>query len=360
MDPAPVSLDAPDAPGAAPTAKVVSATGLTSAEAASRLAEDGPNAIGGGGRRTMLAILVAQVASPLVLILVAASLVSLVVGDNVTAGIILAIVGMSAALGFVQEARSETAVAALQARLTLHATVVRDGARQELPIHDVVRDDLVLLGAGDIVPADVRFVAADHLYIDEASLTGESAPSPKGPRGAAGGPAGPDDRDGLGFFGTSVVSGTGSAVVIATGARTSYGEIARHLAERAPENDFGRGIRAFSGLVFRVTTVLVIAVLAINLALHRPLLESLLFAIALAVGLTPELLPAIVTLNLTQGARALSRRAYFLAVRQLSPNSRARSAIDHPWRCSACSSIQVSSDCKASLLSRAQNSTLRA
>ena len=290
------------------------ATGLTTAEAAARLARDGPNTIGGSGRRTLLAILVAQVASPLVLILVAASLVSLVVGDDVTAGIILAIVAMSAALGFVQEARSETAVAALQARLTLHATVVRDGTRQDVPIHDVVRDDLVVLRAGDIVPADVRIVEADHLYIDEASLTGESAPSPKTARdpGAAAAAASPDagfgDRDGLGFFGTSVVSGTGSAMVVATGARTSYGEIARHLVERAPENDFQRGIRAFSGLVFRVTTVLVIAVLAINLALHRPLLESLLFAIALAVGLTPELLPAIVTLNLTQGARALSRR----------------------------------------------------
>jgi Mg2+-importing ATPase len=283
-------------------------TGLTAEQAATRLGQDGPNTIGGGGRRTLLAILVAQVASPLVLILVAASLVSLVVGDAVTAGIIIAIVVMSAVLGFVQEARSETAVAALQARLTLHATVVRDGVRKEVPIHDVVCGDLVTLGAGDIVPADVRFVAADHLYVDEASLTGESAPSPKGPRGTADGPAAPDDRDALGFFGTSVVSGTGSAVVTATGARTSYGAIARHLVERAPENDFGRGIRAFSGLVFRVTTVLVIAVLAINLALHRPLLESLLFAIALAVGLTPELLPAIVTLNLTQGARALSRR----------------------------------------------------
>ena len=309
----------PTPPEAAPIAAVPAAplaadptghgaSGLTAAEAAERLRQDGPNTIGGSGRRTLLAILVAQVASPLVLILVAASLVSLVVGDDVTAAIILAIVAMSATLGFVQEARSESAVAALQARLTLHATVVRNGARQDVPIHAVVRDDLVMLSAGDIVPADIRIVEADHLYIDEASLTGESAPSPKYSRDAALGPAGPDDRDGLAFFGTSVVSGTGSAVVTATGARTSYGEIARHLAERSPENDFQRGVRAFGGLVFRVTTVLVIAVLAINLALHRPLLESLLFAIALAVGLTPELLPAIVTLNLTQGARALSRR----------------------------------------------------
>ena len=281
--------------------------GLTTRQAAERLRTDGPNVIGGSGRRTRLWILVAQVASPLVLILVAASLVSLVVGDQVTAGIILAIVAMSAALGFVQEARSETAVAALQARLTLHATVVRDGSARELPMAEVVRGDVVRLGAGDIVPADVRILQADHLYIDEASLTGESAPSPKGPAGAPRSEA-DDARAGLAFFGTSVVSGTGLAVVTATGPRTSYGEIARHLAERAPENDFQHGVRAFGGLVFRVTTVLVIAVLVINLALQRPVLDSLLFAIALAVGLTPELLPAIVTLNLTRGARALSQR----------------------------------------------------
>ena len=281
--------------------------GLTTRQAAERLRTDGPNVIGGSGRRTRPSILVAQVASPLVLILVAASLVSLVVGDQVTAGIILAIVAMSAALGFVQEARSETAVAALQARLTLHATVVRDGSARELPMAEVVRGDVVRLGAGDIVPADVRILQADHLYIDEASLTGESAPSPKGPAGAPRSEA-DDARAGLAFFGTSVVSGTGLAVVTATGPRTSYGEIARHLAERAPENDFQHGVRAFGGLVFRVTTVLVIAVLVINLALQRPVLDSLLFAIALAVGLTPELLPAIVTLNLTRGARALSQR----------------------------------------------------
>ena len=302
VDPGPADTT----PGAA-GAHGVGTSGLTTAEAAARLAEDGPNTIGGGGRRTLAAILVAQVASPLVLILVAASLVSLVVGDAVTAAIILAIVAMSAALGLIQEARSESAVAALQARLTLRATVVRNGAPVDVPIHDVVRDDLVVLGAGDIVPADGRVIEADHLYVDEASLTGESAAALKAPRDGKLDPASEADRDGLVFFGTSVVSGTGRAVVTATGSRTSYGEIAQRLGERAPENDFQRGVRAFGGLIFRVTTMLVIAVLAINLILQRPLLDSLLFAIALAVGLTPELLPAIVTLNLTQGARALSR-----------------------------------------------------
>jgi len=213
---------------------------------------------------------------------------------------------MSAALGFVQEARSESAVAALQARLTLRATVVRDGAEQELPIPEVVRGDLVTLSAGDIVPADGRVIEATHLYVDEASLTGESAPATKTAREGALDPARDADHDGLLFFGTSVVSGTGRAVITATGTRTSYGEIAQRLAERAPENDFQRGVRTFGFLIFRVTAILVIAVLAINVGLHRPVLESLLFAIALAVGLTPELLPAIVTLNLTQGAHALA------------------------------------------------------
>ncbi|HYK95625.1 MAG TPA: magnesium-translocating P-type ATPase [Candidatus Dormibacteraeota bacterium] len=285
---------------------VAGSTGLTAPEAADRLRIDGPNTIGGGGRRTRLAILIGQVTSPLVLILVAASLVSLVVGDAVNASIILAIVVMSAALGFVQEARSETAVAALQARLTLRATVVRDGQRGDIPIHDVVRGDLVILAAGDIVPADGRVIEANHLYVDEASLTGESAPATKAPRSGVLAPDKDADRDSLVFFGTSVVSGTGHAVITATGARTSYGEIAQRLSERAPENDFQRGVRRFGYLIFRVTGILVVAVLAINVGLHRPVLESLLFAIALAVGLTPELLPAIVTLNLTQGAHALA------------------------------------------------------
>ena len=282
-------------------------SGLTSEAAAERLREDGPNVIGGSGQRTLLEILVAQVASPLVLILVAASLVSLVVGEDVNASIILAIVILSAALGFVQEARSETAVAALQARLAVHASVLRDGAPRDVPLKDVVRDDVVLLAAGDIVPADGRVIAADHLYIDEASLTGESAPSSKVVRDGPLDPTAASDRDGLAFFGTSVVSGTGRAVITATGSRTRYGDIARRLAQRAPENDFQRGVRTFGELVFRVTSILVVTVLAINLALNRPLLDSMLFAIALAVGLTPELLPAIVTLNLTQGAHALSR-----------------------------------------------------
>jgi len=280
--------------------------GLTSAEAAQRLRRDGPNSLGSEGRRGPLVVLAGQFASPLVLILVAASAVSIAVGDRVEAGIILAIVAMSALLGFVQEARSEAAVAALQARLALRATVIRDGNQAEIPIHDVVRGDIVVLGAGDIIPADARLLEANHLFVDESSLTGESAASLKNPMPGELDPGKDDDRAGLAFFGTSVVSGNGRAVVTATGARTSYGEIAHRLAERAPETDFQHGVRAFGLLIGRVTMILVVGVFAVNVALQRPLFDALLFSIALAVGLTPELLPAIVTLNLTRGARALT------------------------------------------------------
>jgi Mg2+-importing ATPase len=232
--------------------------------------------------------------------------VSVAVGDKVEAGIILAIVGMSAMLGFVQEARSEAAVAALQARLAVRATVVRDGKQQEVPIHDVVVGDVVILGAGDIVPADARLLEANHLFIDESSLTGESAAALKNPLPGNLDPSKESDLAGLAFFGTSVVSGNGTAVVTATGARTSYGTIAHRLAERAPETDFQHGVRAFSLLIGRVTLILVVGVFAVNIALGRGLFDALLFSVALAVGLTPELLPAIVTLNLTRGARALS------------------------------------------------------
>ena len=296
-----------EGPGSSPVAVgPLRSDGLTSVEAAARLKRDGPNALGAEGRRGPLAVLIGQFASPLVLILIAASAVSIVVGDRVEAGIILAIVGMSALLGFVQEARSEAAVAALQARLAVRATVIRDGKQQDVPIHDVVVGDVVILGAGDIVPADARLLEANHLFSDESSLTGESAAALKNPLPGDLDPSKESDLAGLAFFGTSVVSGNGKAVVTATGARTSYGTIAHRLTERAPETDFQHGVRAFSLLIGRVTMILVVGVFAINVELKRPLFDALLFSIALAVGLTPELLPAIVTLNLTRGARALS------------------------------------------------------
>ncbi|MFI5262770.1 MAG: cation-translocating P-type ATPase, partial [Candidatus Limnocylindrales bacterium] len=294
--------------------------GLTSAAAAGRLRIEGPNAIEERGQRSMARILLGQFSSPLVVLLLVACGVSVAVGDDVDAGIILVIVVLSAALGFVQEARSETAVKALRARLALRATVVRDGHTQEVAVHDLVRGDLVLLAAGDIVPGDGRLVSANHLYVDESAMTGESAPAlksvtsatsaavlrPATPAGSAK-PAEPVLRPDQGvLFGTSVVSGEGRAIITATGTRTAYGLIAHRLLERAPRNDFERGVRSFGLLIARVILLLVLGVFAADVALQKPLLESFLFALALAVGLTPELLPAIVTVNLSRGARALA------------------------------------------------------
>ncbi len=300
------AASSPSRAAPSPAEAAPSSAGLKAAEAAVRLKADGPNSVGREGRRGPLSILISQFASPLVLILLAASLVSMVVGDRVEAGIILAIVLMSAGLGFVQEARSAASVEALQARLALKATVIRDGKQQELPIVGLVRGDLIVLGAGDIVPADARILESNHIYVDESSLTGESAASLKVVKDGTLDPTKEDDRDGLAFFGTSVVSGNAKAYVTAIGAHTSYGAIAHRLLERAPETDFQRGVKAFGFLITRVTLILVVGVFAINVALHRPLFDALLFSIALAVGLTPELLPAIVTLNLTRGARALA------------------------------------------------------
>ena len=282
--------------------------GLTATVAAERLQADGPNTIEEHGRRSRAAILLGQFSSPLVILLVAASAVAIAVGDRADASIILAIVVLSATLGFVQEARSEEAVAALRARLALKATVIRDGAEVDVPARDLVRGDLVALNAGDIVPADGRILEANHLYVDESALTGESAPVLKVSRPGELLATKETDRDAFAFFGTSVVSGVGRIELTATGARTTYGLIARRLLERTPRNDFDRGVRSFGLLVSRVILLLVVGVFAADIALKRPLVESLLFAVALAVGLTPELLPAIVTVNLSRGARVLARQ----------------------------------------------------
>jgi P-type Mg2+ transporter len=291
--------------------------GLSSAAAAERLRADGPNTIEERDQRSVFAILLGQFVSPLVLLLIGASVISVAVGDRVDAAIILIIVVVSAGLGFVQEARSAAAVQALRSRLALRANVIRDGQDIEVPIAQLVAGDLVVLAAGDVVPADARLVDSNHLYVDESAMTGESAPAAKTTDAPAAGEPSTGDarRDHLVFSGTSVVSGTGRAVVVATGARTAYGLIARRLLERPPRNDFERGVRRFGLLIARIILLLVMGVFAADVALQRPLLESFLFALALAVGLTPELLPAIVTVNLSRGARALA--AHGVLIRRL-------------------------------------------
>jgi Mg2+-importing ATPase len=233
----------------------------------------------------------------------------------VDAGIIYFVVGMSVILGFYQESKAENAAATLQERIRTTAAVDRDGKRVEIPVSEVVPGDLVYLSPGDLVPADGKVLSAKDLFVDQAALTGESFPAEKNPA--------PDteaksdvDRADLAFMGTSVVSGNGTVGITKTGSSTAYGEIAKELVGKVPETEFDRGLRRFGFLIMQVTLLLVIFVFFINALFRRDVLTSLIFSVALAVGLTPELLPMIVTINLASGAMAMANKG--VIVRKLS------------------------------------------
>jgi Mg2+-importing ATPase len=284
-----------------------SAAGLTSARAAALLAAQGRNSVEDRPRLAALRLLVAQFQSPLVLILAFAAGVSLVLQQWIDAAIILTIVLGSSLLGFYQEHRASRAVAALRSRLALTARVLRDGQARNLPVTEIVPGDVVLLSAGNLIPADGRVLSAEDFLVSEASMTGESFPVEKRP-----GTVAPDApltrRTNTVFLGASVRSGTARVLVTATGTQTEFGTIAARLRARPPETDFARGVRRFGDLLIRVMMVIVLFVLAVNVALDRPVVESLLFAAALAVGLSPELLPAIISVTLSAGARAMAKR----------------------------------------------------
>ena len=246
------------------------------------------------GGRSWARILGAQFATPLVLLLVAAAVIARAVGEPVDATVILLVVVLNAILGFVQEYRADRAVRALRRYVTRTARVRRDGVVQEIPAAGVVPGDLVEVEVGDLVPADLELAAADEVSADESSLTGESVPVPKQP------------GDTL-RAGTAVVSGCGSGVVSATGRATLFGRTATLLARKPEETEFQRGLRRFSGLLVQVVLLLTAFVFLANAALGKGWLESFLFAVALAVGITPEVLPAIVTITLARGAHRMAR-----------------------------------------------------
>jgi P-type Mg2+ transporter len=283
-----------------------SASGLSSAEAARRLAVYGPNAIRSHGARP-LAILWRQLRNPLLFLLAAATLTALLVGERTDAIIILAIVGLSVGLGFFNEYRSERVVDALHASIRHRALSVRDGKTLAVDVTELVPGDVVLLRTGDLVPADLRLLEARDLECDQAVLTGEAMPKTKS--------AAPETGDDLvelelrcaAYMGTTVRGGSGSGIVVQTGSQTAFGKIALRLGERQPETAFQRGLRGFSILLVRVTVFLAGGIFVANVLLGRSLLESALFSLAIAVGLTPQLLPAIVTVSLASGARNLAR-----------------------------------------------------
>lgn len=230
---------------------------------------------------------------------------SVITGEWVDAVIVLAIVSASAAIGYSREYRAQAAAARLRARVQVHAVALRDRSQQSVPVHDVVPGDVVLLSAGSIVPADCRLIEATDFFVNEAVLTGESYPVPKSPGVAAAG-APLTRRGNCVFLGTNVRSGSARALVVDTGATTEFGAIAHRLELRPPETEFDRGVRQFGYLLLAAMMIMTVAVLVVNLLLGRPLVETLLFSIALAVGLSPELLPAILSVNLARGAAAMA------------------------------------------------------
>jgi Mg2+-importing ATPase len=264
---------------------------------------------------TALRSFIAQFTSPLVLILVFAAIVSTIAGEWTDAAIVIAIVVASAVLSFVQEYTASQAVEKLRAQVTIKATVMRDGTPQLIPAEEIVPGDIVLLSAGSLIPADGVILEARDFFVDQAVLTGETFPVEKKPD-----PVPVDailrDRVNTVFMGTSARSGTARVLIVKTGADTAFGQIAERLTLRPPETEFERGIRQFGYLLTRIMTALVLLVFAINVILAKPAIDSLLFAIALAVGIAPELLPAIISINLSRGAQNMAKRG--VIVRQLN------------------------------------------
>ena len=291
------------------------ADGLSADEATHRLQQFGPNTLGTGRQATALGLFLNQFKSPLVLILVFAVSVSAFAQQWIDAAIILVIILGSSILGFWQEYRATNAVAQLRARVTLKATVLRAGKAQTIPAETVVPGDVVLLSAGSLIPADGVLLEAKDFFVSQAVLTGETFPVEKKP-GQVVTNAGLAERTNCVFMGTNVRSGTARAVIAQTGAKTAFGQIAERLKLRAPETEFEHGIRRFGYLLTVVMLALVVATFAINVLLQRPAIESLLFAIALAVGMAPELLPAIISINLAKGAQVMAKSG--VIVRRLS------------------------------------------
>ncbi len=275
-----------------------SSQGLSPAEALARLERLGPNRLTAGPRSGDLNLLLRQFLSPIILILLGAALLSFALESFTDGAIILLIVLLSGLLGFWQERGAARAVDQLLAVVELRCTVVRGGEELQVPVADVVPGDVVVLAAGAGIPADCRLLEERDLSVNEAALTGESFPVSKSVL---------PTHDRL-AMGSHVVSGTGRAVVLHTGRSTAYGAIAAQLRQRRPETEFERGVRRFGNLLLEITLLLIALIFAVNVYLNRPVVDSFLFSLALGVGLTPQLLPAIISVNLAHGARRMARQ----------------------------------------------------
>jgi len=279
--------------------------GLIEVEAKQRLHQFGYNTLKTRKKGGLLGLFGAQFKSPIVIILLFATCLSLIVHDITDALIILAIVLISGLLGFWQERGATDAVKKLLSIVQIRTTILRDGTIREIPVEEAVPGDVVILNAGDIIPGDCIVLESKDLFVDEATLTGETYPVEKG-AGIIDKAVPMAKRANTLFMGAHVVSGSGKALIIHTGKATEFGKISDQLRFRPPETEFEHGVRRFGYLLLEVTLILIIAIFAINVYFHRPVLEAFLFSLALAVGLTPQLLPAIISVNLAHGAKRMA------------------------------------------------------
>ena len=275
--------------------------GLTNEEAKHRLDTYGPNLISPKKGYNFSRLLWAQFKNPIILILVFAAVVSFFLHDTSTSIIVLSIILISGLLGFWQEYKAMNAVQKLTSLVLVKATLSIDGNSQETSVKEVVPDDIVILKAGDLLPGDSLILESKDLFVNEAALTGETFPVEKS-AGVLDAAVALNQRTNTLFLGTHIVSGSGKAVVVHTGLSTEFGKVARELVLRPPATEFEVGVRKFGYLLLEVTLTLVITIFAINVFFNRPILDSFLFSLALAVGLTPQLLPAIISVNLARGA----------------------------------------------------------
>jgi P-type Mg2+ transporter len=280
--------------------------GLAVDEAARRLRVLGPNAVRSHHAQPWR-ILGGQLRSPVLILLAVTATVSFFLGQRTDTVVIGVILLASLGMGFVNEYRAARATDALHSRVTHRTVVVRTGHPAQVDVTALVPGDLVRLGLGEVVPADLRLLSTTGLECDESVLTGESLPAEKAVEPVAAGSALGDLRS-CAFMGTIVQAGSGTGVVVATGANTEFGRIAVGLGERQPETDFQAGLRRFSVLLLQVAVALTSLILIANLVLQRPLIESILFSLAIAVGITPQLLPAVVSTGLAAGSRQLAKR----------------------------------------------------
>jgi Mg2+-importing ATPase len=284
------------------------ATGLTQREAEDRLRSEGPNEVAQERQRGWFIRLLKILRNPLVILLAALSGISFATGDARAGSVMAGMVVLSAALRFVQEARADAAAAKLKAMIHVTATVVRDGAAKEMPLRDLVPGDVVNLSAGDMIPGDVRVISSKDLFVSQGSLTGESMPVEKAHDPETKEIASPTELRNTCFMGTSVESGTASAVVVATGTNTYLGSMAGAIAQEPPPTSFDQGLNNFTWLMIHLMMVMVPLVFLINGFTKHDWTGAFFFAMAVAVGLTPEMLPMIVSVCLSKGALAMSRK----------------------------------------------------